>query len=124
VFGLFIQWIYTQSLLNKYGQPSFQHRLLGLWVLAKKLGMPGLQNDAIGMLEMRRRLEGCVQTKSLYYVYQYTTTGDGLRRYLVDIYLPIMHTFPPEILDAIFPKEFLKEIEDAEFVKLEDSGKE
>lgn len=76
------------------------------------------------MLEMRRKIEGCVQTKSLYYVYQNTNVGEGLRQYLVDTYLPIMHTFSPEILDAMFPKEFLKEIEGSEFVKLEDSGKD
>ena len=37
VFGLFVQWMYTESLLNKKLEPAYQHRLMALWVLAKRL---------------------------------------------------------------------------------------
>jgi hypothetical protein len=124
VFGLFIQWLYTQSLLNKHGQPAYQHRLIGLWVLGRILQMPAMQNDAIDMLEARRRLEQTIQIKSLDYVYKNTASGDGLRKYLVDVCTPIMHTFSPGIVKDLFPKEFLEEIAGAEFVKLEDGERE
>jgi hypothetical protein len=119
VFGLFVQWLYTQSLLNKYGQPAYQHRLIGLWVLAKRLCMAQLQNDAINMLDERRILENCIQVKSLRFVYENTETGDALRRYLVDVCLPRMHTFSLEIREYFFPNEFEKEVTGAELVKLE-----
>jgi hypothetical protein len=50
MFGLFVQWLYTQLLLDKYGQPAYQHQLIRLWVLAKRLSMPNLQNDSINTL--------------------------------------------------------------------------
>jgi hypothetical protein len=124
VFGLFVQWLYTKSLLNKYGQPAYQHRLIGLWVLAKRLFMAQLQNDAINMLDERRILENCIQVKSLRFVYENTEIGDALRRYLVDVCLQRMHTFSLEIREDFFPNEFEKEVTSAELVKLERDGGE
>jgi len=57
VFVLFIQWLYTESLLNKHNQPAYQDRLMQLWILGKKLNIPRLQNEAIDMLEERRQID-------------------------------------------------------------------
>jgi hypothetical protein len=124
-FRLFVQWLYTQSLLNKYGQPAYQHRFIGLWVLAKRLCMVQLQNNAINMLDERRILENCIQVKSLRFVYENTETGDALQKYLVDACLPRMQTFSLQIRRDFFPNEFEKEVTDAELVQLEgDVGKD
>lgn len=81
--------------------------------------MAQLQNDPINMLDERRILENCIQVKSLRFVYENTETGDALRRYLVDVCLPRMHTFSLEIREDFFPNEFEKEVTGAELVKLE-----
>ncbi|TVY87477.1 hypothetical protein LAWI1_G006831 [Lachnellula willkommii] len=63
-FGLFVQWMYTESLLDKNLEPAYQHRLMALWILAKRLQIPKLQNDSIDMLEERRQMEGGIQDKT------------------------------------------------------------
>ncbi len=85
--------------------------------------MPTMQNDAIDMLDARRELEKTIQIKSLDYVYKNTIVGDGLRRYLVDVCVPVMHTFSPKMVKDFFPKEFLEELTEAQFVKLENREK-
>ena len=88
-------WLYTQSFLNKYGKSAYQNRLIGLWVLAKRLSMPQPQSNAIDALEERRGLEDCLQIKSLQFADQNTQAGDDLRLYVVDTCLPVMTPLRP-----------------------------
>jgi hypothetical protein len=122
VFGLFIQWLYTQSLLNKNSQPAYQHRSMALWVLAKRLQMPVLQNDSLDVLEERRRMEGMIQTKTFAYVYANTAKGDPLRLYLVDVCSRLMETFPSEDVEELFPEEMREDVKEALAVKSGDAG--
>jgi hypothetical protein len=122
VFGLFIQWLYTQSLLNKNSQPAYQHRSMALWVLAKRLEMPALQNDSLDVLEERRRIEGTIQTKTFAYVYANTVKGDPLRGYLVDVCSRLMGTFMSEEVEQLFPEDMREEIGEALAVKPKDAG--
>ena len=118
VFGLFIHWIYKQKVTNKKGQPAFQHRLMQLWVLAERLNMPALQNDAIDGIEARRVDMGEeIQTKTFNYIYSQTNKSAMLRKYLVDICAPQMGNFKQKVLQENFPKEMLDEI-----VEARDSG--
>lgn len=118
VFGLFVQWSYTQSLLYEKGQPAYQQRLLGLGVFAKRLRIPKLQNDAIEMLEARRKVDnGRIQAKAFDYVYKNTVKGDELRRYTVDVCLS--STFSDET-SRLFPPELEKEIFNADLIKREE----
>jgi len=121
VFGLFVQWLYTQSLLNKNSQPAYQHRSMALWVLAKRLQMPALQNDCLDVLEERRRMEGTIQTKTFAYVYANTAKGDPLRLYLVDVCCCLMETFQSQEVEELFPEEMRQEIAEAAAVKSEDA---
>jgi hypothetical protein len=119
VFGLFVQWIYGQGLANRYGQPSYQHRLMVLWVFAKRLQMPRLQNDSIYMLEERRGLGEAAQKKTLKYVWANTTAGDLIRRYLVDVCHHTVAEFSQEEIIEFFPIEMLEEIAKMDLMKLE-----
>lgn len=119
VFGLFVQWIYNQSLLNKNGEAAYQHRLIGLWVLARRLLMPRLQNDAIDMLEQRRRQERRIQIKSFQYVYDNTDTHDKLRLYLINLCARSMEEFAQDEIKDFFPPKMVAEINEAVLVKFE-----
>ncbi|PVH70723.1 hypothetical protein DL98DRAFT_597567 [Cadophora sp. DSE1049] len=83
---------------------------MGLWVLAKRLQMPRLANDAIDALEARRRKEGEIQTKAFHFIYEKTEEGDPLRKYIADV---CAH-FPPQITEKIkrerFPDELVQDI--------------
>ncbi|KAK0123644.1 hypothetical protein ONS95_008658 [Cadophora gregata] len=93
VFCLFVNWLYMERVINKRDEPPFQQRTMGLYVIAKRLQMPRLANDAIDALEARRRMEGDIQTKAFHSVYDNTEDGDPLRRYITDV---CMH-FKPHI---------------------------
>lgn len=88
---------------------------MALWILAKRLEMPELQNDAIDMLEMRRRMEGMVQEKTLGYVYSNTGKGDKLRLYLVDACCR-----SGGVVKERFPVEMMGEVEEVQGVKVEE----
>jgi len=122
IFSLFVQWLYTESLLNKRGEPAYQHRLIGLWVFGKILQMPKMQNDAIELLEARRTKHdgNTIQTRAFGFVYKHTAVDDGLRRYLVDVCASMMDALASEVKKGDFPKEMLQEIQDAKLVELED----
>ncbi|KAL2075228.1 hypothetical protein VTL71DRAFT_171 [Oculimacula yallundae] len=109
VFGLFVNWLYTEKVANKHGKPPFQHRLMELWVLAKRLEMPGLSNAALDALEARRRQEGAFRTKSLAYVYEKTKEGDALRRYIVDV-CSFVPSFLEEIQKDHLPEDFMHDM--------------
>jgi hypothetical protein len=117
VFCLFVQWMYKDSLNNKYGQPAYQHRLMALWVLGKRLQIPSLQNDAIDMLEERRNIDESIQKKTFRYVYANTTPWDPIRRYLVDVCYPIIDDFGQEEIKEFFPIEMLEDICEMDKIK-------
>ncbi|KAE8442011.1 hypothetical protein EG329_003947 [Mollisiaceae sp. DMI_Dod_QoI] len=127
VFGLLVNWLYGQVyrlraqhlLLNSAGKPSHQHRLMKLWILAGRLRLPRLQNEAIDMLDVRVRSEKRIQTKYFENIYSNTTRGDGLRRYIVDKCLA--SSFAGEVSGG-FPKELQQEMFEATLIKHEVDG--
>ncbi|CZR69000.1 uncharacterized protein PAC_18901 [Phialocephala subalpina] len=126
VFGIFVHWLNGQAyqlkgkdlLVNSLGKPAYQHRLVKLWVLAGRLRMPKLQNDAIDMLEERKNTidDGRIQTQYFGWVYNNTTKGDCLRGYIIEACLK--SSFSKNIYDA-FPKELQQDIFEATLVKSE-----
>jgi hypothetical protein len=117
VFCLFVQWMYKNSLNNKYGQPAYQHRLMALWVLGNRLQIPSLQNDAIYMLEERRNIDESIQKKTFRYVYANTAPWDPIRRYLVDVCYSIIDDFDQEEIKEFFPIEMLEDICEMDKIK-------
>jgi len=82
--------------------------------------MPQLQNDSIDALEARRRLEQVLQTKHLKFIYENTHQGDGLRDYVTHICSRELETFDAEMVQERFPRELVKEIEEARMFKMEE----
>jgi hypothetical protein len=129
VFGLFVQWMYSAphyevGLINGRGQPVYQHRLMKVWVLAKTLRIPRLQNSAVDALEARRQLGiERLDTKSLKFVYENTEKGDMLRVYLVHVYSRNMGRFPEGVVQERFPLAMMEEIKEQKQLKIEDEEK-
>lgn len=130
-FGLFVNYLNGQMfrlqgdqlLLNSAGRPAQHHRLIGVWVLAKRLQMLKLQNDAMNMLENRRKIDAHIQLKALAYAYSNTLKGDGLRRYIVDVCLATASSFSTDIFDGL-PTELQQDIFEAALIKREEGGEE
>lgn len=83
IFGFFVKWIYAQSLESS---DKHTNKLVYLWMIADDLSVPRLQNQAITWLVERRASKGSrVHTqKTLADIYEYTTPGSPLRRYIAD----------------------------------------
>ncbi|KAH8601680.1 hypothetical protein B0O99DRAFT_588866 [Bisporella sp. PMI_857] len=55
VFGSFVQWLYTQDIVDGKGSLPDQPTLVNLWILADKILVPRLQNQIIRALDLSRR---------------------------------------------------------------------
>lgn len=124
VFGLLQNWIYSTphstGLTSQYGEPAYQDRLTKLWILAKQLALPQLQNDAIDALEARQELEGNIHTKLLEYIYEKTLKGDTLRKYMMHKCARSIASFSKDVVEERFPIELVREIEEAKALKIEE----
>ena len=110
VFGLFVSWLYTERVINKRGDPPFQQRCVGLWILGNRLQLPKLSNDALNALEARRRKEGAFQTKAFHYIYNNTKEGAPLRRYVTDVCAFFMPNLTEREKSEHFPEELNQDI--------------
>jgi uncharacterized protein YlaI len=79
--------------------------------------MPKLQNDAIDMLEERRKLDESIQKETFRYVYANTTAGDPIRNYLVDVCHHIIDDFEEQEIKEFFPIEMLQDICEMDKIK-------
>ena len=99
--------------------------MVRLWVLAGKLLVPALQNDAIrGLHEQRSPVHACY----FEYVYDNTVAGSPLRRFIVDQMVRViddqsLNTCFSRILD-LFPKQMLADVILAQKVILPDLNME
>jgi hypothetical protein len=116
---LFVQWLYYQQLEILQLQDDDvdddlaideDKSLFGVWILADKLGAPHLQNLAIESIKKINRKTQGLATMHLHYIYDNTSAGSLLRRYMVDqcrnYLLPESYTECPHY----FPHEFLIEL--------------
>ncbi|PVH71819.1 hypothetical protein DL98DRAFT_89834 [Cadophora sp. DSE1049] len=106
IFGTFVNWLYTQKIINRTGKLPSCLSLSVLWILADKLLVPSLQNQALSLLNARRVLDGTRLDSTMFnYVYENTASDSPLRRYIVDACSkgsrgPIMtlENYPPRLL--------------------------
>ncbi|KAK0112499.1 hypothetical protein ONS96_001735 [Cadophora gregata f. sp. sojae] len=84
IFGIFVNWLYTQTLINKSSEQPLSSHLFKLWILADKMLIPRLQNDILSMLEEARKSKG-LPSAVFAYVYENTAEGSVLRRYIVEM---------------------------------------
>jgi len=86
---LLVQWLYQQKLDLAWvpDKITWQERcltLVELWVLADKLLIPRLQNEALREIHKMAESEKKTPTRFSKYVYKNTAPGSQLRRYFVD----------------------------------------
>ena len=84
VFGIFVNWLYTQKLVNSLGDDPTVSILLKLWILGNRFLAQNLQNQTLDRLDKLRFRKG-LPSSSFCYVYKNTAVGSPLRRYLVDL---------------------------------------
>ncbi|KAH7382020.1 hypothetical protein BKA64DRAFT_713263 [Cadophora sp. MPI-SDFR-AT-0126] len=87
VFGMFVNWLYTQEIVMEDGEPPNVHGLVHLWLLADRILVPSLQNQVINLIERTRQQKGNDRLPSelFPYIYKYTTAESALRLYLIRV---------------------------------------
>ena len=111
-FGLFMRYVYRNTIKDNNGNNPSIASMLQFWVLASKVFTPELQNAAIqGIFESRSE----VSSDWVLYVYNNTTSGSPLRKLIVDQVL--IRRFSLECLVATLsedmdklPKELLSDL--------------
>jgi len=83
IFGVFVNWLYTQTIEDEEAKVPSAHHLIQLWVLADRLLVPTLQNQALLVLDKQRR-EGCRPSLSYNFVYENTKDNSPLRLYIIE----------------------------------------
>ena len=103
-FGLFLGWIHTQKVENEHGLPPRNADLIHLWILADKLLIPALQNEAIQIMNSTN----CSGVSSSFpTLYENTMQDSPLRRFWIDAFAASSRTittprdYPPEMLVAV-----------------------
>jgi hypothetical protein len=108
VFGLFVQWLYTQDLRSVDKDYPMGDLLIKLWVLADRLIAPKCQNSTVCAIEARLRRDKFVRTDQVKYIYDNTIPGSPLRRLIVDQCSNLQHTsFVARRPVQDYPKEML-----------------
>lgn len=85
-FGILVNWIYKQTLEEQIGWVDDQATLLDLWLLADRLLIPQLQNQALTLLENVRGLQNpegrAIPSHMFRPIYDNTSEDSPLRKYI------------------------------------------
>ena len=88
-FDIFLDWLYTQKVPSDLEKgengPDVLRQLVDLWLLADRLLIPKLQNEALVALEQTRIALHVRPKYSFNHVYENTVEGSPLRRYMVQL---------------------------------------
>jgi hypothetical protein len=87
IFGIFVNWLYMQTIINEEGQLPSCENCINLWILADRLLVPKLQNDALTALDQGRVDQKgikCFAPETFHRVWDNTTEDSMLRNYLVN----------------------------------------
>lgn len=89
VFATFLNWLYLgRSKFEPKDESMAYQTLIGLWVLASRLGIPSCQNDCIAAIEDNRKRHRTIATSMLGWVYNNTRDYGrgkcGLKNLLID----------------------------------------
>jgi len=88
IFGIFVNWLYAQTIINEKGQSPSCDDCVKLWILGDRILAPKLQNHALAALNQRRVDQGgnkCFTPKTFLHVWNNTTEDSMLRTYLVSM---------------------------------------
>ena len=120
VFDAFECWLYTGTLKDppsdlttatKENEYLEAIELCRIWVFADMRGIPGLANTAIDMYQERIVATWATNSAVLDYIYQSTTPGSKLRKFIVDEFTKTMdaNSFMIAMTPDNSPTEFLLE---------------
>jgi hypothetical protein len=87
IFGIFANWLYTQTIEDEDAKVPSADQLIQLWVLADRLLVPTLQNQALLVLDKQRQKDapGSRPSSCYYnYAYEYTKDNSPLRLYIIE----------------------------------------
>lgn len=86
-FGTFVNWLYTQEIVSADDEPPTISSLVHLWLLADRLLVPCLQNQAIDCIEYTRQQKGNDRLPSELFplIYDNTTAESALRKYAIQV---------------------------------------
>jgi hypothetical protein len=82
VFGIFVNWLYTQTVVDANGELPTCSALLNLWMFADRVLSPKLQNQTIECLEKVRIKVGRLSSAEFNRVWENTSKDSQLRRYI------------------------------------------
>ena len=87
IFGIFVNWLYVQKITDEEGQLASCSDCINLWILADKILVPSLQNQALMSLEFDRSSGSKERFASAIFhrVWDNTTEESPLRAYLVEV---------------------------------------
>jgi ADP-dependent phosphofructokinase/glucokinase len=87
IFGIFANWLYTQTIEDENAKVPSADQLIQLWILADRLLVPTLQNQALLVLDKQRQggAPGSRPSSRNYnYAYEYTKDNSPLRLYIIE----------------------------------------
>lgn len=112
-----VQWIYRQEmsivqLQSGKHDPQECQDLVETWVLADRLLVPGLQNAVLAALDKVQTCTGTRNIRTIPYVYENTSPGSQLRRYVVASCAAHLDVDCYSTKPKYFPKEMLLDLID------------
>jgi hypothetical protein len=123
-FTEFVRWVYQGTIFQDQAFPSWI-QLCRLWVLARKLEVPRLQN--IVMTACKNKLShepGVMGRREIKFVYNHTDMNNPLRRMVVDTWVGRMKEDQFESLKTDLPRPFLEDLCSGLFERVENSHEE
>jgi hypothetical protein len=87
IFGIFANWLYSQTIEDEDSKAPSADQLIQLWVLADRLLVPRLQNQAMAVLDNQRRenAPGSRPSSTSYnFAYENTKENSPLRLYITE----------------------------------------
>jgi hypothetical protein len=83
-FNMFVNWLYTQDIVDGELDLPDSNNLIDLWILADRFIVPRLQNQAMELILDKKMRAGHISVKTHIRAYENTARGSKLRSILVD----------------------------------------
>ncbi|KAF4627803.1 hypothetical protein G7Y89_g10347 [Cudoniella acicularis] len=109
VFNLFVTWIYGQKIRSSESEKLDINIILNLWLLADRLLVPKLQNEAMNYLFSQNCDPKTMGTNTINSAYALTLKGSPLRLYIAEFSCTALSPDRAIISDEL-PRELLEDI--------------
>lgn len=110
IFGIFVNWLYTQTVVNEEGALPSCLESIHLWILADRFLVPTLQNHAMDSLDVARLRGGSITGRNtLHHIWDNTPEGSPLRMYITKCFVELLpgdirkpERYPHQMLVSMF----------------------